>query len=276
MTKIDILMPYWGKFELAKQTVDSVLAQTSDNWNLTIVDDCYPDDSLRKYCKSLNNSKIKYIRHNQNIGITNNFNFCVKQSKNEFCVIIGCDDRFLPNFVETALKNIKNADFYQPNVEIIDAEGKKYLPLTDRVKRILRPKKSGLYYGENLATSLCHGNWLYFPSIVWKTKTIKKYKFNNSYKIAEDLSLELNLIIDGAKLFLDNTTTFQYRRFSESLSSKEKTGVRFLEEEKLYIEFSKKFKISGWHRAKRAANLRITARIHKILSSFLRGKSIQE
>ena len=266
MAKIDILLPYWGDFDLAKQTVDSVLAQTSNDWSLFIADDCYSDDRLYNHCKKLNNPKITYFKHKKNIGITNNFNFCAKQAKNEFCVIIGCDDRLLPNFVETALKNIKNADFYQPNVEIIDAESKKYLPLTDRVKRILRPKKSGLYYGENLAASLCHGNWLYFPSIVWKSETIKKYQFDNKYKIAEDLALELTMIIDGAKLFVDNTTTFQYRRFDESLSSREKSGVRFSEEDTVYNDFADKFGSIGWKKAKRAAKARITSRLHRLLS----------
>lgn len=272
--EIDILMPYWGRFDLAKQTVDSVLAQTSNSWNLIIADDCYYDNSLKEYCKSLNNPKIKYIKHKKNIGVTNNFNYCLNQAKSQFCVIVGCDDRFLPNFIETALKNIEDADLYQPNVEVINAEGKKYLPLVDLVKKILRPKKSKLYSGEQLATSLCHGNWLYFPSVVWKTETVKKYKFDQQYKIAEDLALELNMIIDGARLFLDNTTTFQYRRFNESLSSKEKTGIRFIEEEKLYTKFAIKFRQSGWYEAERAAKLRITARIHKALSSFLRSKSI--
>lgn len=262
---IDILLPYWGDFELAKQTVDSVLSQTSNSWNLIIVDDCYPSNELKDYCKSLKNNKIKYIKHKENIGITNNFNFCVSQAKSEFCVIIGCDDKLLPNFIEIALKNIQNADFYQPGVEVIDAKGKKYLPLVDRVKRFLRPKKSGFYSGEKLAVSLCHGNWLYFPSIVWRTETIKKYKFDNRYKIAEDLALELDIIINGSKLFVDSIITFQYRRFNESLSSKEKNGIRFDEEEKLHNEFAEKFKKYGWKKAERAANMRITARIHKII-----------
>ena len=39
---IDIIVPYWGEFSLLKQTVDSVLAQTSKAWHLTILDDHYP------------------------------------------------------------------------------------------------------------------------------------------------------------------------------------------------------------------------------------------
>ena len=54
---------------------------------------------------------------------------------------------------------------------------------------------SGILTGEKLATLLCHGNWLYFPSITWKTDTIKRYSFDTKYKILEDVIIELTMII---------------------------------------------------------------------------------
>lgn len=266
---IDIFIPYWGDFFLAKEAVDSVINQTSKNWRLIIADDCYPSQELQKYCKQLNHPQVTYIRHKKNKGITNNFNFCIDKAGSEYCVIMGCDDRLLPNFVETALGNIRSADFYQPNVEVINANGKVYLPLADRIKRMLRPKKTGTYSGEKLAASLCRGNWLYFPSIVWKTETLKKYRFDPKYKIAEDVVVELNMILEGASLYIDNSTTFQYRRFAESLSSKEKSknGVRFQEESEVYNHFAKKFRDVGWYKAARSAKIRITSRLHQLLAN---------
>lgn len=267
-THVDILLPYWGGVELLKETVDSVLAQTSSEWHLTILDDCYPSKEAYNYYKKLNDPRITYIRHKENIGITNNFNFAIQQASLEYCMIVGCDDRLLPNYVETMLKNIGDADFYQPGVQVINKQGGTYLPLADRIKRFLRPKKQGMYGGEKLAVSLCHGNWLYFPSITWKTSTLKKYSFDATYKILEDVIIELDMIIDGATLCIDNTETFQYRRFDESLSSKEKSknGVRFDEERAVYSNFSKKFKSIGWERAARSAKFRITSRLHSLLS----------
>ena len=263
---VDIMLPYWGDLELAKQTINSVVAQTSDDWHLTILDDHYDSAEAINYFSQLNHPRITYIRHERNIGITNNFNYAVEQATAEYCVIVGCDDRFLPDYVESAVKNIGEADFYQPSVEVIDKNGSVHLPLADRVKAWLRPKKSGLYSGEKLATSLCRGNWLYFPSIMWRTSTLKKYRFDPKYKILEDVVVELDMIIDGATLRLDNAKTFQYRRFADSLSSKEKSknGVRFNEEDEVYDTFVDKFKSIGWKKAARAAKLRITSRLHRL------------
>lgn len=265
---VDILLTYWGDPELFHYTVESVLAQSSPNWRLLIFDDCYPSDLAQTYIATLADDRITYFRHIKNIGITANFNYAINNATSEYCILIGCDDIMLPNYIETAISNIGTADFYQPGVDVINEDGKVYLPLGDRIKRILHPKKSTMLSGEKLATSLCHGNWLYFPSILWKTNTIKKYGFNTKYKIVEDVILELNIIKDNGTLYFDTTTTFQYRRFSQSLSSieKSKDGIRFSEENAVYNDMAKIFKNMGWNNASRAAKWRITSRINSILS----------
>lgn len=266
--KVDILLPYWGEFQLLKKTVESILAQTCTDWQLLVFDDCYPSDEAAKYFATIDDDRIIYFRHEKNIGITNNFNYALNATKATYCVMIGCDDIMLPNYIETALKRIGDADFYQPGVDVINEHDQIYLPLADRIKRVLQPKKSGVYSGEKLAKSLCIGNWLYFPSIMWKTETIKRYGFDSKYKIAEDLIVELSIIRDGGKLSYDKTTTFQYRRFAQSLSSREKSkgGVRFNEENEVYIHFSHEFTKIGWMKAAKAAKLHLTSRLHQLIS----------
>jgi glycosyltransferase involved in cell wall biosynthesis len=267
MAKIDILLTYWGDIDLLKEAVDSVIAQTEDDWQLLVFDDCYPSKEPEKYFSTLKDDRITYFRHKKNIGITNNFNFAVKAARSEYCILLGCDDVLLPNYIEQALAHIGSADMYQPKVDVIDGDSNVYLPLGDKIKRLLQPRKAGIYSGEKLAASLCTGNWLYFPSITWKTKTIKKYGFDAKYKIAEDVSLEFNIIKDGGVLFFDTCTTFQYRRFANSLSSKEKSknGIRFQEETDVYTHFATVFEEIGWKHAARAAKWHITSRLHRLL-----------
>jgi len=266
--RIDILLPFWGDVELLKKAIESVLSQSRGDWRLLIFDDHYPSDEPAKYIASLKDNRIFYSRNENNLGITNNFNHALEAAEADYCVMFGCDDIMLPNYIETALKNIGNADFYQPRVDVINEHGKICLPLGDRIKKILQPKKSCVLSGEELATSLSHGNWLYFPSITWKTATIKKYGFDAKYKIVEDVVLEFEVIKNEGTLFFDTNTTFQYRRFSESLSSKEKArgGIRFSEEDEVYDMYAGIFKAIGWKKAARAAKLRVMSRLHKIIT----------
>ena len=266
-SKIDILLPYWGDFSLLKETVESVITQTETNWKLSVFDDHYPSDEAAKYFTSLKDDRIVYYRHPKNIGVTKNFNYALQQATAEYCILIGCDDRMLPNYVKNALDKIGDSDFYQPLVEVIGGDGKVYLPLVDKIKRLLQPKRSGQYGGEPLAASLCNGNWLYFPSILWKTTAIQKYGFNPKYTIAQDVVLEMNILKQGGKLYFDRTTTFQYRRFAKSLSSAGiSNGVRFDEENQVYEGLSGDFYAIGWKKAALSANLRITSRLHQLIS----------
>lgn len=267
MSKIDILLPFWGDINLFKQTVQSVLSQSNPNWRLLIFDDCYPSEEPKKYIESISDQRITYYRHKRNIGITKNFNFALSKATAPYFIMLGCDDILLPSYVEISMKDIGSADFYQPTVQIINQNGDIYMPLADRIKQVLMPRP-GLHTGEKLASSLCYGNWLYFPSILWRTDIVKKYKFNSNYKIAEDLFLELQLILDGYVLNVGSTPIFQYRRFSQSLSSKERRrgGVRFNEEEEVYNLFSERFATKGWKKAARIARIRPTSRLHKLIS----------
>jgi len=267
MAKIDILLPFWGDIELFKKTVKSVLSQTDSDWKLSIFDDHYPSNEQIKFIESINDARISYHRHEKNIGITENFNYALSKATAPYFIMLGCDDILLPTYVETALDDIGDADFYQPAVEVINEKDIVYKPLADKIKSLIS-LKPGLYSGEKLAVSLSHGNWLYFPSILWRTEQIKKYGFNSKYKIAEDLNLQLQLILDGHKLKVGKTPIFQYRRFAQSLSSKEKKkgGVRFNEEDDVYDTFVQKFTAAGWKKAARAAKIRFTSRLHKLTS----------
>lgn len=271
--KIDILLPYWGEFSLLKETVESVFNQTETNWQLTVIDDAYPSGEASEYFKVLKDKRVTYIRHKKNVGITKNFNFAIQAANSEYCIILGCDDILLPNYVKSALKNIGNADFYQPGVEIINDNGNAYSPLVDKIKKKLRPKKPGIYRGEKLAATLSAGNWLYFPSITWRTDVIKQYGFDTTHDNTQDVILELSMISDNKALFIDNEITFQYRRSANSFSSRRKTkdGGRFSEEKEIYLSFAKKFTELGWNKAALSAKIHATSRIHRLMSSIQSG-----
>lgn len=263
---MEILLPYWGEFKLLQQAVESVLLQTNHTWKMIVIDDCYPSDEAEKYITSLHNDRITYCRNKTNLGLVKNYNYALSLSTADYCVIMGCDDIMLPRYIETALAGIGDADYYQPNVQVIDEMDSVYLPMADRVKRIIRPKRSGIHSGESIATSLCCGNWTYFPSILWKGSTIRKYKFDEKYPNTQDLLIQLNILCDGGSISIDDTTTFQYRRSASSFSSKAKNGTRFQEEDAVYNELAKRFRNMGWKKAYLAARLHFTVRLHRILS----------
>lgn len=269
---LDIFIPYWGDVTFMKQAVDSVLAQTNGDWRLTVVDDAYPGDEVRRYVEDLDDARITYIRKDINQGITENFRTCVSLATQEVLVVMGCDDALLPNFVDVVLRAhaaFPQAWIIQPGVQIIDEAGNASVPLADVVKqRLVKPRGTGprLLAGEDLAVSLLHGDWLYWPSLAFRRDRIRNYDFRDGFPVIQDLALVMDMVLGGAELLIEPEKCFEYRRHTSSASAaKLVDGSRFAGERDYFALAASLCAARGWHKAARAARMRLTSRAHAVL-----------
>lgn len=267
---LDIMMPFYGRFDHFREAVDSVLAQTDPEWRLVILDDVYPDEQPGRWAASIDDARVHFRRNSANLGVGGNFRACVQLIKNERAVIMGCDDRMHPNYVSRVNALVRahpEASIVQPGVEVIDADGAVHHPLADRVKDLLRFSGSGprLYTGEPLATSLLRGNWAYFPSIAWRADDLRGFGFREGFDVVQDLALMIDIILDGGSLLLDDEVCFSYRRHGGSVSAVTgPDGAKFAEERTLFVEAATRFTAKGWPRAARAARHHVTSRLNAL------------
>ncbi|WP_104089465.1 glycosyltransferase family 2 protein [Arthrobacter sp. GMC3] len=268
---LDIFIPYWGDPSYMKETVNSVLAQNSDDWNLTVVDDAYPDREIERFLSELQNPRIRYIRKENNGGITENYRTCVSMATEEVMVILGCDDVLLPNYVETILdahKRFPGAAIIQPGVQVIDENSQVVKTMVDVIKqRVVRPHGNGsqLVSGEFIAANLMHGDWLYWPALAFRTDRIQAVDFRDGFPIIQDLALIMDMIYAGDQLLIDPIVCFAYRRHSNSASSSKLIdGSRFIGERDYFALAASQARELGWTKAERAAKLRLTSRAHAI------------
>ncbi len=267
---VDVLLPYYGDVAMMKQAVESVLAQTSPDWTLTVIDDGYPDESLPGYFGVLvaQDPRITYLRNDENLGANGNYRKALTFVRHELAVVMGADDVMLANYVETVVaahKQFPSAAIIQPGVEVIDEHNQPGMGLVDRMKRVYAPRVRGrrLLSGEPLAISLMRANWLYFPSICWKSDTLVATNFREGLNVVQDLALTLDLIKIGASLVVDSTVCFQYRRHRESDSSwRALEGTRFIEERAFFTGMADEFDAIGWRRAARTARLHLASRLN--------------
>lgn len=269
---LDLLIPYWGDPAYMRETINSVLAQTNPEWLLTIVDDAYPSREIERYVEELSDSRIRYVRKESNQGITENFRSCVAMATQDVMAMVGCDDILMPNYVDVVLKaheDFPEADFIQPSVQVIDEDGNITQTLVDSVKRrILTPSSDEilLLSGEPLAVSLMHGDWLYWPSLAFKTESIRSVDFDDRYAVIQDLAIIMELLFKGAKLALVPVTCFYYRRHSQSASSEKLVdGSRFEGEREFLSKAATQADSLGWAKVARAARFRATSRAHALV-----------
>lgn len=280
---LDIFVPYWGDPDYMKLTVDSVLAQSDPRWFLTVVDDAYPDPTIEKYVAGIQDPRITYIKKPKNEGITASFRTSIQMARQELVAVVGCDDILLPNYVETMLRAHQDhpeADIIQPGVQVIDAAGQPANTLVDTVKqRLLRPRTTTplLLSGEKLVTSLLHGDWLYWPSLTFKTASVRSVDFRNEFPIIQDLALIVDMVLQGRSLLVVPVESFAYRRHTESASSLLiLDGSRFEGERDYFDLASGLAHAKGWRQAEFAAKLRLTSRLHalSLMPALLKSRKV--
>lgn len=265
---LDIALPFYGDVAFMKQTVHSILNQTDPNWKLIVVDDGYPDGSLPGWFAGLSDERIEYQRNSSNLGANGNFQKCLGLLSAEYCLVMGADDLLEPNFVERINELIAQhpgISMIHPGVKVIDENNEQISTRSDQVKKSLRESQgiSRMLMGEALAESLMKGNWMYFPSIVWKTKTIQEIGFRPGFHVCQDLGLAMDLIMQGGEMALIEDEIFRYRRHQESDSSvKAVNGERFKDEKHFFNVMSRDLNEIGWKSAARAAKVHSTSRLH--------------
>lgn len=281
MTRFEILMPYYGDVAQMQDAVRSVLAQDGDDWRLTVVDDG-AEPEVPGWFESLADPRVRYYRNERNLGVTGNFNRCLELAEYDHLVMMGCDDLLHPNYltvVRAALAAHPGAAMVQPGVLVVDGDGRPVDTLADTVKRRLyAPKQqAGLLGGEELTANLLRGNWLYFPSICWRTDAVAPIGFRTDLGVIQDLALVVELLVAGEQLALAPEVCFSYRRHAESESSATAfTGDRFVEARRFFLETAARLDALGWPGAARAARRHRSTRLHALTlvpSALLSGET---
>ncbi len=92
MPKISIIVPCYNQASYLPETLDSVLAQTYEDWECVIVNDGSPDNTevvAKEYCDR--DHRFKYL-WKENGGLANARNFGIQHSTGQFILPLDSDD----------------------------------------------------------------------------------------------------------------------------------------------------------------------------------------
>ena len=269
---LEVFIPFWGDPGYLREAVRSVQAQTDLDWRLVVMDDCYPDPSVKEYFDALDDTRVRYVRNETNLGITDNYRRCLGRASEDWMVFLGCDDLLLPRYVETISAAIAAAadrvDVIQPGVRVIDEQGAVVDPLVDRVKRRLfapRVAEPTVLSGEQLAVSLLRGNWTYWPSLALRTEAVRAQRFLDGFPLVQDLALLVDMSLTGSQMLVLPDEVFAYRRHSASASSATVVdGGRFAGERAYFAIAADRCDAHGWYAAARAARIHAASRMYAV------------
>lgn len=98
MPKVSVCIPTYNRVHLLPVAIESVRKQTYPDWELIVCDDCSQDETPAMM-SGLTDSRIRYIRHPQNIGKSNNMRSGFEAATGEYFIKFDDDDRLTPEFL---------------------------------------------------------------------------------------------------------------------------------------------------------------------------------
>ncbi len=99
MPKISVVMPVYNGKKYLKKSIQSVLQQTEDDFELLIYDDCSTDNSI-EIIKSFSDDRISFFYGGKNKGIFYGINRLIKESKSPLIHLWSQDDMMCNNCLE--------------------------------------------------------------------------------------------------------------------------------------------------------------------------------
>jgi glycosyltransferase involved in cell wall biosynthesis len=243
----DVVIPYYNSLEYLKLALDSVIKQEYKFFNLFVLDDNSPDNGAETHILNLNDTRIKYIKNSNRLGLPRNFEQARNTGESTWVVFLGQDDVLLPNYLTEMNKVIteySNVVLIQGATEVIDQNG---LPSTNLVdftkKRISNQLKKtsqsmqnmNLISNQNGLTAMFIGNFFYFPTILWNRAIISQHSFRLDLEINLDLDMLIKVLFSGQYFAITKKEVAKYRRHSQSESSKKSGMFQRLMEERTYL-----------------------------------------
>lgn len=103
---VSVVIPVYKVEQYIEKTIQSVLSQTYQNFEIIIVDDESPDQSI-EICRKFGDRRIKIIQQ-KNRGLAGARNTGIRHSQGEYIALLDSDDLWLPEKLERHINHLKS------------------------------------------------------------------------------------------------------------------------------------------------------------------------
>jgi len=207
MKLVSIIIPYYKNIEFIEKTIDSILNQTYQNFEVIIIYDDENQNDLRVIKQLIyNQNKIKLIINKKNIGAGPSRNVGILNANGDYIAFIDSDDYWDSDKLTVQLNFMlnQNIDFTHTSYKIVDEKGK--------IKGY-RKAKNFLHFKELLKS--CD---IGLSTIIIKKSLLATNRFPD-LKTKEDFVLWLILLKQGNKIYSIAKNLTYWRKSKNSLSS---------------------------------------------------------
>ena len=223
--RVTIAIPIYNGARFLREAIESLLAQSYDDFTLLGIDDASTDDSV---AIASSFDRVRVVRNPARLGLAANWNRAIGLCESEYLVIAHQDDVYSPRYLERM-------------AAVIDAHPRAFAahcksattddPAT-RFKDRFWPRGAGVVErepAEELAI-LRQGNYVIAPSVILRRSALPGL-FDTRYEFVVDWDFWLRGLSAGRTLVGVNERLVSFRRHEETATLASERTMRRYEEE---------------------------------------------
>lgn len=241
---ISIILPVYNAEKTVSSTIESILSQTYENFELIIINDG-SSDSSDDICKKFQNAdnRIVYISRT-NEGVSKTRNEGISLSKGKYLMFIDADDSLKKTMLEIMIKSINMSSLAICGYERINEKN------SFCVKKYITDEKFNASNYDRMIEKLQNNNLF---NQVWNKIFLKRNIVNNNVKFDESLSLgeDFRFVLDYLN-YCDNVNVisdvlYRYANSTNGLNAKVRSNILDirLSNSKYLIDFFEKMKYNN-------------------------------
>ncbi|NNC38837.1 MAG: glycosyltransferase family 2 protein [Hyphomonadaceae bacterium] len=199
-------MPVYNGENFIREAIESILAQTFQDFELIITDNASTDATaaiVEEYVKA--DPRVQYVHNGKNIGAAANYNVSFNLARGKYMKWCAHDDRISPNFLEACVKHLESdptlslafasTTGINTDGDLVDAEGHETPSLMD-------PDPSKRFMDAITLAGTCFPIFGLFRMSMLKTSTLHRpYYGSDRGLIAEMAALGKYLRVDEATFY---------------------------------------------------------------------------
>lgn len=193
-----VVIPTYNRSADVCRAVKSILQQTDQDFEIIVVDDAGTDNTVQKLL-TLGDSRIHYIRQEQNMGAKAARNRGIQAAKGQWLCLLDSDDEWLPQRLEFLRETIQSQSSPHNNVFWSSLVFNRGNGVTSIKPERSKPKDQSLF-----DYLLCNDGLMQTSTLAVSLKVAQKINFNTNVLGHDDYQFLYDLEQAGYEFVHDN------------------------------------------------------------------------
>ena len=216
---ISVLIPTYNYGRFLEEAIDSVLAQTIEDFEILIMDNASTDNTrevVKKYTDKY--SFIKFYENDSNIGGNRNWNKLLYVAEGKYIKYLCADDKLKPDCLKKFVAIMEADD----SIQVVSSVSERYLSEDGTIittEQHLPPMYGKIQGTEAILSVMNTRNWIGGPTftMIRTEKARRAGGFHEGLFYLADIEFWFRLLKDGYLYMYESSFTYSRRHASQDL-----------------------------------------------------------